>query len=117
MGLSCSCDYEPDPGATVYYGPEDYTTLTTKRGRRCLSCGDKIPVGSVCAEVPRVKIPSHDIEYRIYGDDGEIPRAPAYLCERCADLCFSLEELGYCPQPWEDQRELVADYAEMHAGA
>lgn len=64
--------------------------------------------------VPRVKIPDTDIEYRIYGDDGEIPRAPAYLCETCADLAFSLEELGYCPQPWENQRELVAEYAELH---
>ena len=37
------------------------------------------------------------------------------MCERCADLMFSLTELGYCAAPWEDQRELVAEYADMHA--
>lgn len=115
MGLSCSCDYDPEPGDTLYYGPKDYTTLATKRSRKCKSCGERIPVGAVCAEVPRAKIPESNVEVRIYGEDGEIPLAPCYLCERCADLCFSLEELGYCPSPWEDQRELVADYADMHA--
>lgn len=114
MGLYCSCDYEPDPGDTVYYGPEDYTALATKRSRKCLSCRNTILVGSVCAKVPRFKIPSYDIECRIYGEDGEIPCAPAYLCERCADLCFSLMELGYCPAPWKDQRDLVAEYVDMH---
>ena len=26
-------------------------------------------------------------------------------------------ELGYCAQPWEDQRNLVAEYADMHSPA
>lgn len=115
MGLTCSCDYEADPGETIYYAPDDYTTLKTKRSRKCESCHKKIAVGSICAEVPRVKIPDHDLERRIYGDDGEIPRAPAYLCEQCTDILFSLEDLGYCPQPWENQRELLADYHDLHA--
>jgi len=67
--------------------------------------------------VPRVKVPDTDIECRIYGEDGEIPLASAYMCERCADLYFSLEELGYCVQPWEDQRDLVRDYADLHREA
>lgn len=95
MGLTCNCDYDPDPGDKLYYGPEDYTTLATKRSRKCISCGEKIPVGAVCAEVPRVRIPESKVEVRIYGEDGEIPLPPVFLCERCADLCFSLEELGY----------------------
>lgn len=115
MGLTCSCDYDPEPGNKLFYGPEDYATLATKRSRKCKSCGERIPVGSLCAEVTRVKIPESDVEVRIYGEDGEIPLPPCYLCERCADLCFSLEELGYCSKPWEDQRELVAEYADMHA--
>ena len=48
------------------------------------------------------------------GDDGEIPRANHYHCEECAGLFFSLEDLGYCGQPYEDQRELVREYAMMH---
>lgn len=115
MGLSCSCDYEPDPGDTVYGDVLDYAPLATKRSRKCCSCGERIAVGDTCCEVLRFRIPKFDVEVNIYGEDGEIPIPPVYMCERCADLAFSLEELGYCFQPWEDQRELVADYADMHA--
>lgn len=115
MGLTCSCDYDPEPGDTVWMDVNDYAPLSTKRSRKCCSCKERIAVGDTCCEVTRVKMPESDIECRIYGEDGEIPRASAYMCERCADLFFSLSELGYCEQPWEDQRELVADYADMHA--
>lgn len=114
MGLTCSCDYDPEPGVKVWFAPKDYTALATKRGRKCCSCGERINVGDTCAEVPRAKIPETEVECRIYGEDGEVPMASAYMCERCADLAFSLDELGYCGQPWEDQRELVKEYAEMH---
>lgn len=115
MGLTCSCgDGDWEPGMTIWYDAKDYTTLATKRPRKCCSCGEKIEVGAMCAEVPRFKVPESDVEVRIYGEDGEVPRAPAHLCERCADIAFSLDDLGYCMQPWEDQRELVAEYAEMH---
>lgn len=76
----------------------------------------RIEVGELCAEVPRIKIPETDIEVRIYGEE-EKPLAPAWMCERCADLCFSFIELGYCAEPWEDQRELLADYVDMHTPA
>ncbi len=117
MGLTCSCDYDPEPGMKVWFDPKDYTTLATKRHRNCCSCGDRINVGDTCAEVPRAKIPETDVECRIYGEDGEVPLASAYMCETCAGLAFSLDELGYCGQPWEDQRELVKEYAEMHQKA
>jgi hypothetical protein len=115
MGLTCTCDGDYyEPGAKVWYAPRDYKPLETKRSRKCCSCGDRIAVGATSCEVPRVKVPGTDIECRIYGEEGEVPRASAYLCERCADLYFSLEELGYCVPPYEDQRELVRDYADMH---
>ena len=114
MGLTCSCDYYREPGMKVWFVPRDYTTLATKRGRKCCSCGERISVGDACSEVPRAKIPESDVGCRIYGEDGEVPIASAYMCERCAGLAFSLDELGYCCQPWEDQRELVKEYAEMH---
>lgn len=116
MGLTCSCDNDYwEPGAKLWFGPKEYKPLATKRSRKCCSCGDRISIGDTCCEVPRVKVPDTEIECRIYGEDGEIPLAPAHMCERCADLSFSLEELGYCAQPWEDQRDLVRDYADMHA--
>ena len=97
-------------------GAESYAPLATKRARKCCSCKVRIEVGELCAEVPRIKIPETDIEVRIYGEE-EKPLAPAWMCERCADLCFSFIELGYCAEPWEDQRELLADYVDMHTPA
>ena len=114
MGLMCSCDDEWEPGMTIWFSPKDYTTLATKRSRTCCSCGDIIDVGATCAEVRRGKVPETEMEVRIHGeDDATVPLASRYLCERCADLAFSLDELGYCAQPWEDQRELVREYAEL----
>jgi hypothetical protein len=50
----------------------------------------------------------------IYGDDAELPLAPYFLCETCADLWFSLYELGFeCVSPDENIRHVVADYASM----
>ena len=115
MGLTCSCDFDDDyePGTKLWMHPDGYTTLGTKRSRKCGSCGDKINVGDTCVAIPRIKVPETEVECRIYGEDGEIPIAPSYLCETCADLCFSLEELGFCMQPGADQRELVKEYADM----
>jgi hypothetical protein len=115
MGLSCECDYDPEPGQTIWYDPSDYAPLASSRARKCCSCKGKIKPGDLAAKVPRYKIPASDIEIKIYGEEGEIPRAPKFMCERCADLFFSLTELGYCGEPWEDQRELIKEYAELRA--
>lgn len=73
-----------------------------------------IEIGAICAKFKRFKVPEYDIELDIYGDDGEIPRAPWFLCETCADLYFSLRELGFeCVAPDENIRELVREYAEL----
>ena len=116
MGLLCECPgCDFDPGQHIWDDPEDYTTLATKRTQRCCSCKELIPVGAICAEVTRTKVPKTEVEEKIYGEfegDNGIPLASKYLCEKCADICFSLSELGYCTQPWEDQRELVKEYAE-----
>ena len=62
-----------------------------------------------------MKIPYTDIELSIYGEDGEIPLAPFYFCEICADLYFSLFELGFeCLGPGEDMREMVKEYAVVY---
>jgi len=102
---------------TYAYTPRDYSTLATNKRKRCMSCNEMIDIGAIVAKVDRVKIPETDIECKIYGDDGEIPRAPGYLCERCADLCFSLDDLGFCINPHDDMRRLVADYADMRHSA
>lgn len=115
MGLTCACDGDVEPGMTVAYGPDDYEPLSANRRQRCMSCNELIDLGAIAAKVPRVRIPESAIECRIYGEDGEIPVAAKWMCERCADIYFSLEELGYCPNPYDDMRELTRDYAADHS--
>jgi len=55
------------------------------------------------------------VEERIVGEGNEIYLADVYLCETCADLFFSLQDLGFsCVLPDEDMRELVKEYAETY---
>jgi hypothetical protein len=115
--LSCSCDWEPEPGEIVFWPDGDFTTLDTARAKRCADCGAVITPGSDVVKMDRWKVPETDIEERIYGEfcgeRGEgVPRAPHYLCEDCGGLFFSLEDLGFCFHYAETQRAL-ADYVEM----
>ena len=112
MSLSCYC---PDDGDLDqwWYRPDDYSVLTANRSRRCRSCGELIRPGDLVAKFERERETKGDIEERIWGDE-DVPMAPWYHCERCADLYFSLEELGFCVDPNDDMRELVKEYAEMN---
>lgn len=114
MGLTCECYHESEPGQVIWTAISDYKPLDSKRACRCCSCGEKIRPGELCAETKRYKVPETEVECRIYGEDGEVPRASRYMCERCADIANSLEGLGFCAQPWEDQRELLRDYVLLY---
>jgi hypothetical protein len=114
MSLSCECDTDwyPEPGDIVWNSPGDYTELKTKRRCRCISCKELIDIGAITIEFPRFKVPDGEIEERIYGEDGEIPRASFYMCETCADIYFSISELGYCLDDW-DMRQALKDYQQL----
>lgn len=115
MSLSCDCDidWSPEPGDLSWCDPGDFTKLKTKKRRRCKSCKSLINVGSDVAKFERYRTPSHVIDIVIYGEDGEIPLAPHYLCDECAGLYFSLKDLGYCMHYADNMRDLVAEYANM----
>lgn len=114
MSLSCSCG-EWDGDGWYYIGPNDYTTLQTQRRKRCCSCKSLIDIGAICARFDRYREPIMDsIEEKIFGEGGEIQLASLYQCETCADIYFSLEEIGYCVPADNDMRELVKEYAETH---
>lgn len=117
MSLLCDCDidYCPEPGDTIWYPPADYSTLSTTRRKRCCSCKELIDVGALVAEFPRYKVPEWDIEERIYGEDGEIPRASFHMCESCADIYFSIKELDYCFDDW-DMRAVLKEYHQLKKG-
>jgi len=108
-GLTCSCG---DDFEWYYFGPDDYKSLATKRAKRCCSCGSLVRVGELCTSFDRYRGANDDIEQRIHGD--EVHLAAWYMCERCSDLYFSLEELGFCINLGSDMRDLVHEYAEMY---
>lgn len=114
MPLTCSCDYDGDEPAWYVYSPSDYSEMPIfKRRRRCSSCDELIDGGAIVAKFNRSRCPRSDIEEAIYGDGPTIPLATQYICETCADLYFSLYELGFeCVTPDENMRELVREYAE-----
>lgn len=117
MGLTCRCqDFDPDPdaGDVMWMEAQDYSTLGTKRSRRCTSCNARINPGEIVLEIIREKIPEDDIELKIWGDDGLIPRASHYLCEKCADLFLSLDALGFCVNPYECMEELRKQYVQEY---
>lgn len=119
MPLSCYCydDHDVDGGDHIWYEPKDYSQYLQKRGKHCSSCKEVIiRKGDLCATFERYRIPDTDIERAIYGDDGEIPLAQGVLCERCADIYFSLAELKFCVAPTENQLELLAEYQEVYRG-
>lgn len=113
MSLSCYCGDDYD----WYYMPADnYAPLKTKRSRKCCSCGERINVGDLAMRFERFRYAGYGtVEANIYGEGGEVWMVPRYMCERCADLYWSLEELGYCINLGDDIRELVREYAEMNA--
>ena len=115
MPLSCSCDYDDDY-AWYAWPPNNYTTMQKRTRRaRCSSCGSLIEHGATVAEFTRTRGPRCDYEVYRFGEDCEaITLASWYLCETCADLYFSLDELGYkCILPGENIRDLVREYAAL----
>ena len=113
MSLTCDCDIDwcPDAGDWYWCGiVGDYKPLNTKRRKRCCSCEKLIDLGSLVIEHGRVRTPKDDVEINIYGDDGSIPLASSWMCEKCSDHFFSLEALGYCVDPKENMEGLLTEY-------
>ena len=114
--LTCDCDIFCE--AEWYYEPPwDYEVIPRRDSNRrykCGSCGNLIDHDSLSIRFVRYRAPKSDLESRIYGEDYDsVPLASIYWCERCADLYFSLTELGYCVGPDDHALELVKEYAEL----
>lgn len=113
MSIFCEVDGDHDGADWWWYQPSDDAPLTTKRSRKCCSCGEKVGVGETARTVQRFRPPSERcnyIEESIYGD--EVPLADWYLCETCGDLADSLSELGFCYHlgNGESLKQQIADY-------
>lgn len=115
MPLTCECDGDYDDAQWYWWAPDDYSTMPEqRRRRRCQSCQTLIANGAVVARFERSRYAISYIEECIYGEGCDVPLAAHYLCETCADLYFSLIELGFCGVgPGENMRELVREYASL----
>lgn len=111
MSLSCSC-HEYDGEGWFYYRPSDYSVLSTKRGRKCCSCGGRIAVGDTVLAFDRARGARYEIEERIYGGT-DIPLATWFMCESCGDQYLNLTELGFCITIPANMMEMLAQYAQM----
>jgi hypothetical protein len=114
MPLTCYCEENYD-AEWWWWSPDDYSVMPfSGRRKRCRSCRQIITAGELVAEFERTRGPRHDIELNIYGDGPEaVKLASWYLCEPCADLFFSLDALGFCISPDENQHDLVREHAAM----
>lgn len=115
VSLTCFCsdgDYD-----WWHYPPEDYSTLSTKRGRRCCSCKAWIKPGATVGRFERWRNPTSDVEIRIYAD--EVPLPDKFMCEPCLDQYFNLTELGFCIDDigGESMDSLRREYIEVYGGA
>lgn len=99
MPLTCECsdDYE-----WMCLDPGDYATASEPA--RCSSCRADVQKGETVAVFGTLRYDENGDEE--YGDD-------MVMCEVCADLFFSLTELGFCVSPEENARHLVKEYVEL----
>ena len=112
MPLTCGCDFESDEGPFCSHGNDYSTYPEKKRGQRCASCRSRlIHSGDIGLRFHISRPPKNDVEYAIHGDSYDaVNLADKWFCEDCADLFFSLEEIGYCVTAWDCMPELICDY-------
>jgi hypothetical protein len=116
--LSCECPFEGDDDQPHWYKPEDFVEMPKfSRRKRCADkdCRRLIEPGEPVAIFERVRYPRTDVEENIYGQGEPIPMADHYLCEDCAGLYFSLDELGFCFF-YETTRESIREYQQLFSG-
>ena len=113
MGLTCSCN-EWEGEGWFWICDEKFTTLKTKKRKRCSSCKSLIDIDTECIEFDRYRGPVSDVEERIYGEDGQIKIAPWYMCEKCGEQYLNLSAAGFCINLGEDNMlDLLKEYQEM----
>lgn len=107
--LSCECGFDTDSWCYMY--PHDFSTFLPARRKRCCSCNALITQGDCCVVFDRYRPARDDIEEKIQGD--EINIADWFMCEKCGEIFFNLESLGYCITLGENMPELLSEYWEM----
>ena len=115
LECGCECDFDIfDSDIPWYQEPDDYSTLSTSRRKRCQSCNRLIDIGTIVGEFARFRWPRTEVELKIYGEtqepDSIIGIASHYLCEECMDIYYNLSALGFCISLYENQPSLLKEY-------
>lgn len=120
MALACDNDYYPEPGEVTWWPATTWTRHSRKRIPKCVSCGTRVPAEKDCLEFARFKVPDSDIEVRIYGEDGEIPRASKFMCWECGWRYLALHRHGYAINIYDNMAALMREHDDLtaagHAG-
>lgn len=113
MGLSCSCDFEPDVGDWFWESNQKLKPMKkSPRRKRCCSCATLIDEGDNAVEFHRFKVNEDgSVVEAIHGEAK--PLASWFECEGCTDLREALEEHGYCVNLGDFMAELVQEHHEM----
>jgi hypothetical protein len=122
--MTLSCDYECDyePGMLMWHIPNQWTTHNKRLKQKCCSCDALVPRETKCLEFRRYKVPEHDVEIRIWGEDGDggPARASAFMCFECGWRYLALERHGYAINIYDDMRTLMIEHDDLaaagHAG-
>lgn len=110
-----SCSYRDEENASWFFiPPNDFTLFEGPKRKRCCSCKELISIGALSLKFSCHRPPKNEIEDRIYGEDGEIPIANKFLCEKCGDQFMNLEALGFCIDITENIMDLLQEYVENY---
>lgn len=115
--MSISCEVDNCGEDWWYLPPDGYEKMPElPRRRRCWSCGEFINPGDCVAKFERMRAASEWYQDRFFED--EVHAATWWACEECADLFFSVAELGYIVtiSRAESMREMVAEYSDLTEG-
>ena len=96
MSLSCDCDFDGD---WYHEKPEDYKIID--EDKKCCSCKETVKAGDLILQFECFEMDE---------DDEEQYREPWFMCERCGDIYYSLDELGFCLSISESMLDLLVEY-------
>ena len=111
--LYCDSGYDDgcEDGRWYYYHAHNFDNYQKKRRTRCCSCKSVISIDDVVVCFSRYRNAISDIEEKIMGN--EISLADYYLCEKCGEIYFNLQDLGYAIDITASMSGYMAEYLDV----
>ncbi len=109
--LYCDSGFDDRDSGWYYYHAHGFNNYQKKRRTRCCSCKKVISQDDVIVCFSRYRDALTDVEEKIMGQ--EIRLADYYLCEKCGEIYFNLEDLGYAIDITASMADYMAEYLEI----